>query len=54
MVATERIKLAEADEELQSTIQEREALKSALKLIEKEEKGRGLHSKKRLSGGIRE
>jgi len=36
MVATERIKLAEADDELQSTIQEKEALKSALKLIEKE------------------
>lgn len=36
MVATERIKLAEADDELRSTIQEKEALRSALKLIEKE------------------
>lgn len=36
MVATERIKLAEADDELRSTLQEKEALKSALKLIEQE------------------
>jgi chromatin segregation and condensation protein Rec8/ScpA/Scc1 (kleisin family) len=36
MVATERIKAAEADEELRSTIEEKEALKSALKLIERE------------------
>lgn len=36
MVATERIKLAEVDEDLRSTVQEREALKSALKLIGKE------------------
>jgi hypothetical protein len=36
MVATERIKLAEADEELRSTVEEKEALKSALKLIESE------------------
>jgi hypothetical protein len=36
MVATERIKLAETDDELRSTIQEKEALRSALRLIEKE------------------
>jgi hypothetical protein len=36
MVATERIKFAEADEELRSTVEEKEALRSALKLIERE------------------
>ena len=36
MVATERIKLAETDEELRSTIEEKEAFKSALQLIENE------------------
>lgn len=36
MVATERIKLAEVDDELRVTIEEKEALKSALKLIERE------------------
>ena len=36
MVATERIRLAEVDEELQITRQEKEALRSALKVIEGE------------------